>query len=106
PQQLGPFEYPLHGVLRRHLAAHFLPQRRTRPLHSSPQKLAHPVATVLALLAWEGQPEPDQAARAFDTGMRAYIGGDHTHRLPPRAECSLAQFDPALQTLNQPAPPT
>ena len=24
------------------------------------------MATVLALLAWEGQPEPDQAAQAFD----------------------------------------
>jgi len=59
---------------------------------------------VLALLAWEGQPEPDEAARAFDTGMRGYIGGDHTHRLPPREECSLAEFDAALQTLNQSVP--
>src|SRR5262249_42450548 len=59
---------------------------------------------VLALLAWEGQPEPDQAARAFDTGMRGYIGGDHTHRLPPRDECSLAEFDAAMQTLTQSVP--
>jgi hypothetical protein len=59
---------------------------------------------VLALLAWEGQPEPDQAARAFDTGMRNYIGGDHTRRLPPREECSLAEFDAALQTLYQSVP--
>ena len=51
-----------------------------------------------------GQPEPDQAARAFDTGMRGYIGGNHTHRLPPREECSLAEFDAALQTLNQSVP--
>ena len=62
------------------------------------------MATVLALLAWEGQPEPDQAARAFDTGMRGYIGGDHAHRLPPREECSLAEFDAALRTLNQSVP--
>ena len=60
--------------------------------------------SVLALLAWEGQPEPYQAARAFDAGMRGYIGGDHTHRLPPREECSLAEFDAALQTLNQSVP--
>jgi Zn-dependent protease with chaperone function len=103
-QQLSLFEYALRCVLDRHLDAQFLPQRQTRPVHSSPQKLAHPVATVLALLAWEGQPEPDQAARAFDTGMRGYIGGDHTHRLPPREECSLAEFDAALQTLNQSVP--
>jgi hypothetical protein len=103
-QRLSLFEYTLRCVLHRHLDAQFLPQRQTRPVHSSPQKLAQPVATVLALLAWEGQPEPDQAARAFDTGMRSYIGGDHTHRLPPREECSLAAFDAALQTLNQSVP--
>jgi Zn-dependent protease with chaperone function len=103
-QRLSLFEYTLRCVLHRHLDAQFLPRRQTRPVHSSPQKLMHPVATVLALLAWEGQPEPDQAARAFDTGMRSYTGGDHTHRLPPREECSLAEFDAALQTLNQSVP--
>jgi len=91
-------------VLHRHLDAQFLPQRQKHPLHNSPQKLAHPVATVLALLAWEGQREPDQAAEAFDTGMRGYIGANHPHRLPPREECSLAEFDAALQTLNQSVP--
>src|SRR5215470_12829598 len=103
-QRLSLLEYTLRCVLHRHLDAQFLPQHQTRPVHSSPQKLAHPVATVLALLAWEGQPEPDQAARAFDTGMRGYIGGDLTHRLPPREECFLAEFDAALQTLNQSVP--
>ncbi|MGB6936701.1 MAG: M48 family metallopeptidase [Xanthobacteraceae bacterium] len=103
-QRLSLFEYTLRCVLHRHLDAQFLPQRQTHPVHSSPQKLANPVASVLALLAWEGHPEPDQAARAFDMGMRGYIGGDHTHRLPPREECSLAGFDAALQTLNQSVP--
>ena len=103
-QRLSLFEYTLRCVLHRHLDAQFLPQRRTRPVHSSP-KLAPPVATVLALLAWEGQPEPDQAARAFDAGMRAYLGGDYALRLPPREECSLAEFDASLQTLNKSVPP-
>jgi len=103
-QRLDLFEYSLRCVLHRHLDAQFLPKRQTRPVHSSPQKLARPVATVLALLAWEGQPEPGQAAQAFDAGMRGYIGGDHTLRLPPREECSLAEFDAALQTLNQSVP--
>src|SRR5215475_4216576 len=103
-QRLSLFDYTLRCVLHRHLDAQFLPQRQTRPVHSSPQKLAHPMATVLTLLAWEGQPEPDQAARAFDTGMRNYIGGDNTRRLPPREECSLAEFDTALQTLDQSVP--
>jgi len=103
-RRLSLFEYTLRCVLQRHLDAQFLPRRQTRPVHGSPQKLARPVATVLALLAWEGQSQPDQAASAFDTGMRAYIGDDHTHRLPPREECSLAEFDAALHTLNQSTP--
>jgi hypothetical protein len=98
-RRLSLFEYTLRCVLHRHLDAQFLPQRQTHPVHSSPQKLANPVASVLALLAWEGHPEPNQAARAFDTGMRGYI-----HRLPPREECSLAGFDAALRTLNQSVP--
>src|SRR5262249_56023319 len=85
-QRLSLFEYTLRCVLHRHLDAQFLPRRQMRPVHSSPQKLAHPVATVLALLAWEGQPEPDQAARAFDTGMRGNIGGGHRPPVAPRAE--------------------
>src|SRR6516225_8016628 len=94
-QRLNLFEYTLRCVLHRHLDAQFLPRRRrpTGPAHTSPQKLASPMVRVLSLLAWEGQPEPQQAARAFDTGMRSYIGGDHTYRLPPRGEeCSLAEF--------------
>ena len=62
------------------------------------------MATVLALLAWEGQPEFDSADRAFDMGMRGYTGGGNIHRLPPREECSLAEFDSALQTLRQSVP--
>ncbi|NVH73594.1 M48 family metallopeptidase [Paraburkholderia sp. JPY432] len=103
-QRLSLFEYTLRCVLHRHLDAQFLPQRPARAMRSSLQSLAHPVATVLALLAWEGQPETDQAARAFDAGMRGYIGGEHAYRLRPREECSLAGFDAALQTLNQSIP--
>ena len=103
-ERVSLFEYTLRCVVHRHLDAQFLPERQTRPVYSSPQKLVHPVATVLALIAWEGQPEPDQAARAFDAGMRGYIGGDHPYRLPTREDSSLAEFHAALQTLNQAVP--
>ena len=104
-QRLSLFEYTLRCVLHRHLDAQFLPRSQPRDaLATSPQKLAPAVAKVSSLLAWEGQPEPGQAAQAFDTGMRSYLGGDHTHRLPPREECSLAEFDTALQTLDQVVP--
>jgi hypothetical protein len=103
-QRLNLFEYTLRCVLHRHLDAQYLPRRRTGPVQRSPQKLAEPVATVLSLLAWVDEPGPDEAARAFDAGMRSYAGGDHTHRLPPRADCSLAEFDAALQMLGQAVP--
>jgi Zn-dependent protease with chaperone function len=104
-QRLSLFEYTLRCVLHRHLDAQFLPRRPTRgAARTGPQKPADLVARVLSLLAWEGQPEPDQAARAFEAGMRGYLGGEHTYQLPPRAECSLAEFDAALQALNQSAP--
>ena len=44
------------------------------------------------------------ADRAFDMGMRGYTGGGNIHRLPPREECSLAEFESALQTLRQSVP--
>jgi Zn-dependent protease with chaperone function len=103
-QRLSLYEYTLRCVLHRHLDAQFLPQRQTGPVHSSRQNLVHQAATVLALLAWEGQPKPDQAEQAFHTGMRCYIGGDHTHRLPPREEYSLVEFDAALRSLNRSVP--
>jgi hypothetical protein len=100
-QRLSLFEYTLRCVLHRHLDAQFLPRRQPRsPLQKSPQGLAPP-AKVLALLAWEGQPEPNRAAAAFATGMRSYVGGDHTHRLPPHEECTLDELDAALQSLNR-----
>lgn len=103
-QQLSLFEYTLRCVLHRHLDAQYMPQRQTRSMISSPQKLVEPMATVLALLAWEGQPEFDSADRAFDMGMRGYTGGDNIHCLPPLEECSLAAFDTALQKLRQSVP--
>jgi hypothetical protein len=103
-QRLSLFEYTLRCVLHRHLDAQYMPQRQTRSMISSSQKLAQPMATALALLAWEGQPEFDLATRAFDTGMRAYTASDNNHRLPPREECSLDEFDAALQMLRQSVP--
>jgi hypothetical protein len=103
--RLNLFEYALRCVLQRHLDAQYLPQLQRRgALPSSPQALTGPVATVLSLLAWQDAPEPAEAAAAFDAGLRSYVGGEHGRRLPPREQSSLADFDAALQALNQSAP--
>jgi hypothetical protein len=104
--RLSLFEYTLRCVLHHHLDAQFLPRRSTGPTSRKPRQLASAMAKVMSHLAWEGEPEPDQAARAFDTGMRSYMGSDHAYRLPPREECSLTEFDTALQSLNQSVPAT
>jgi hypothetical protein len=99
------FEYTLRCVLHRHLDAQFLPHLQPRgTLETSPRKLAPAMARVLSLQAREGQDETDRAANAFAMGMRSYVGGDHTYRLPPRDECSLGEFDAALQSLNRSVP--
>jgi hypothetical protein len=103
-QQVSLFEYTLRCVLHRHLDAQFLPKRPKGPALSSGEKKVSYLARVLSLLAWEGQTEPEQAAQAFDTGMRAFLGREHASRLLPRAECSLAGFDAALQKLNRAVP--
>src|SRR5262245_3027465 len=104
-QGLSLFEYTLRCVLHRHLDAQFLPRQQPRgPLENSPRRLAPAVAKVLSLLAWEGQPKPDQSAGAFAAGMRSFAGDDHTYSLSPREECSLAEFDAALKSLKQSTP--
>jgi hypothetical protein len=62
------------------------------------------MSTVLSLLAWEGNPEPGQAAHAFATGMEAFLGGKSANRLLGREEDTLAKFDAALQGLNKAVP--
>jgi len=103
-QRLSLFEYALRCVLHRHLDAQFLPRSQRGPAQRSPEKLLPPLVKVLSLLAWAGQSEPDQAARAFDAGMTSYVGGQPADRLLSREACSLAEFDAALQALGQAVP--
>jgi hypothetical protein len=104
-QRISLFEYTLRCVLHRHLDAQFLPRQQLRgPLENTPRRVTPAVAKVLSLLAWEGQPKPDQAAGAFAAGMRSFAGDDHNYSLSPREESSLGEFDAALQTLNRSVP--
>jgi hypothetical protein len=102
--RLSLFEYVLRCVLHRHLDAQFYRQPAPQQVWKSPQPVAGPMSTVLSLLAWEGTPEPGQAAQAFATGMEAFLGGKSTHRLQAREEGTLARFDAALRVLNKAVP--
>jgi Zn-dependent protease with chaperone function len=98
------FEYTLRCVLHRHLDAQFLRQSSPPQVWKSPQQVAGPMAKVLSLVAWEGQAQPEAAARAFAAGMTAFLGGSSTQRLLRREECTLAEFDAALHALSQAVP--
>ena len=59
---------------------------------------------VLSLLAWEGNPQPGQAAQAFAAGMETFLGSKSTHTLLVREDCTLVEFDAALRALTKAVP--
>ena len=102
-QNVSLFEYALHCVLSRYLDADFNRQR-PQVRYRVAQQVAPQVATVLSLLAWEGQDDASAAQAAFTAGMQAYSGGGSSVSLLPRDQCSLRDFHAALQALAQAAP--
>jgi hypothetical protein len=103
-QQVSIFEYVLHCVLSRYLDADFN-RARPRARYSSPAQLGRPMAKVLTLLAWEGQPEEAKARTAFEIGMRSFLGdAARTYHLLPREQCPLPEFHAALQILAEAVP--
>src|SRR5262249_52816065 len=85
--RLSLFEYVLRCVWQPHLAARFSRQPSPNQVGKPPPQVAGPMVKVLSLLAWEGNPEPGQAALAFAAGMEAFLGGKAAHRLLGREEC-------------------
>jgi Zn-dependent protease with chaperone function len=103
-QQVSIFEYVLRCVLSRYLDADFN-RVRPRARYGSPAQLGPPMAKVLTLLAWEGQPEEAKARAAFQIGMRSFLGdAARAYHLLPREQCPLREFDAALQILAEAVP--
>jgi hypothetical protein len=99
------FEYALQCVLNRALDADYN-RRRPSVRFTSAAQVAPQVATVLSLLAWEGQAEASAAQAAFTAGMQTYNGSQASaNQLVPRAESLPRAFHAALQTLAMAAPP-
>jgi Zn-dependent protease with chaperone function len=101
--QVSLFEYALHCVLTRYLDAAFSGQKPAVRYNSSFQ-VAPQVATVLSLLAWEGHTDAAQAQAAFSVGMQLYDARVPQSEMVQRAQCQLAAFAAALQTLAVAAP--
>jgi hypothetical protein len=102
--QVSLFEYALQCVLNRYLDADYN-RKRPQVRFKSPTQVAPQVATVLSLLAWEGQADANAIEAAFAIGMRTYSGSEATtYQLVPRGDCVPQAFHRALQTLAQATP--
>jgi Zn-dependent protease with chaperone function len=103
-QKVSLFEYALHCVLAGHLDTAFC-NKQPQVRYRSAAVLVPQVTTVLSLLAWEGAAPETNAQAAFAAGMQSFLGKvDPSQRLLPRDQCSLREFDAALQKLAEALP--
>ncbi|MCX6991584.1 MAG: M48 family metallopeptidase, partial [Kiritimatiellaeota bacterium] len=95
------FEYMLERMVVRRLASQSGRPRRVIVQYYDLNPLLPATTTLLSTLAYYGQPEEDQAARAFQSGATRL---NSAQRLLPKASCGLAAVDQALTILNTASP--
>ena len=95
------FEYMLERMVVRRLASQYGRPRRVVVQYYDLKPLLPAVGTLLSTLAYYGQPEVDQATRAFQSGVARL---NSTQHLLPRESCGLAAVDQALTILNTASP--
>jgi len=105
-QHLSLFEYTLSCALLRHLDAQFRPEGQQQPASYSAQEMTDALLMVLSMLAWEDQAPPEAAAKSFAAGTASFFGGGSAHHLAARDDCTVAEFDRALNILGGAKPKT
>ncbi|MCG2661722.1 MAG: M48 family metallopeptidase [Kiritimatiellae bacterium] len=95
------FEYMLERMVVRRLASQYGQPRRVVVQYYDLNPLLPAATTLLSTLAYYGQPEEDQAVRAFQSGAARM---NSPRRLLPRESCGLAAVDQALTILNTASP--
>ena len=95
------FEYMLERMVVRRLASQYGRPRRVVVQYYDLAPLLPAATTLLSTLAYYGQPEEPQAARAFQSGAARL---NTSRRLLPRESCGLAAVDKALTILNTASP--
>jgi len=94
-------EYAIRAMLLSTLDVHFGLAKPPRIRYYAIRGVTGPVVAVVSTLAHAGQSREEDAQRAFRLGMKQ-LGLEAA--LLPRQECSLSQFDAALQELAKAAP--
>jgi Zn-dependent protease with chaperone function len=91
------FEFALQKMLRRHLAPHFedapAPTVRIHELRG----VASSGAALLSVLAYAGADTADEAARAFQRGVKSLRAPSLEFRMVPRSDCTLNVLEIALE---------
>jgi Zn-dependent protease with chaperone function/tellurite resistance protein len=99
------FEYALHRMLLRHLDARFGGPKPPRVEYYSLRALGWECSVVLSILAYAGQPAPDDARRAFDAAVAELADTRAELTFLQRSACGLKEVGRALDRLARVAAP-
>jgi len=94
-------EYTVQNMLFRALDVHFGRAKPPRISYYAMRGVLEPMATVLSVLAREGQKNEEEIRRAFELGVQ-HVG--QTIPLLAKDQCTLKNLDRALQQLAEVAP--
>jgi Zn-dependent protease with chaperone function len=94
--QVSLFEFVLGSVLRRNLDAAF-GIRPALPGGATLGGATGHARVVLSRLAWEGADDDSAARRAYDAGMRRFLGGENPPGILPPEQCDFAELEKRLR---------
>jgi len=95
------FEYCLQLLVFTYLDVHYGLKKPPAIRYRTLDAVARPAVVVLSSLAYAGQTRPEEVQRAFQAGIRGFLG--QAALLPP-GECTFQGFDAALAELAQAVP--
>ena len=96
-QQIDLYEWCMYQVTRHYLDPEFVQVQSSRAQYRKPVHVRQEYRTVLSVLAWHGQQDPEQRVAAFARGAAAV--GLHNLTLKPLAECGVTEFSKAVNKL-------
>jgi len=100
-EKMDLFEYSIRTLLVRNLDVHFGRSKPVKVRYHAFTPVFGSLVTVLSTLARAGHDTQEKAERAFKAGL---AGADRAMAMPPEEQCTLKNFDEALDKLAQASP--
>ncbi len=95
--QIDLYEWCLYQVLRHYLDPEFVQVSPSRPRYRKVTQLKDPIATVMSVLAWQGNADAEDARAAFARGTASLDLSSVA--MKPLSACSVGDFSKAVNTL-------